>query len=283
MAIGATWNPTHAEAVGGVIGEELSELGVNLLLGLSLDVLDTPRPGKPADLGTLSFGGDPYWVGKMGGAFIRGVHSGSEGRVAVVPGHFPGLGAADRPFSEEVSTVQKSLEQLKQIELAPFFAVASAEDVLDRPDGLLISHIRYRGFQGNIYASTKPVSFDPQALQLGVRAVRRFYDPTEQQFNSRRIALEAFLAGNDLLILSHFALSDDWESHVANVQATIQFFREKYASDPTFQAKVDEAVLRILQLKLDLYGSFSRTAVQVDVERSISPVAGAAARATCGR
>jgi len=296
MAIGATWNPTHAEAVGGVIGEELSELGVNLLLGLSLDVLDTPRPGKPADLGTLSFGGDPYWVGKMGGAFIRGVHSGSEGRVAVVPGHFPGLGAADRPFSEEVSTVQKSLEQLKQIELAPFFAVASAEDVLDRPDGLLISHIRYRGFQGNIYASTKPVSFDPQALQqlmalpelspwraaggiavadeLGVRAVRRFYDPTEQQFNSRRIALEAFLAGNDLLILSHFALSDDWESHVANVQATIQFFREKYASDPTFQAKVDEAVLRILQLKLDLYGSFSRTAVQVDVEQVTEQVGG---------
>jgi len=288
MAIGATWNPDHAETVGDIVGGELNALGINVLLGPSLDVLDVPRPGNPADLGVRSFGGDPYWVGRMGQAYIHGVHSGSGGRVAVVPGHFPGLGAADRPLSEEVSTVQKSLEQLKQIELAPFFAVAAAPLPQDRPDGLLVSHIRYRGFQGNIYASTKPVSFDPQALQqllalpelalwreaggvtvadeLGVRAVRRFYDPAEEEFNGLRVAREAFLAGNDLLILSHFSLTDDWESHVANVRAAIEFFRQKYESDPTFQERVDEAVLRILRLKLRLYGDFDLGVVEVDTE-----------------
>lgn len=296
MAVGATWNPAHAETAGAIVGEELSALGVNLLLGPSLDVLN-PSPGSPADLGVRSFGGDPYWVGRMGTAYIRGVHTGSGGRVAVVPGHFPGLGAADRPLSEEVSTIQKSLEQLKQIELAPFFSVASAIDPAARADGLLVSHIRYRGFQGNIYASTKPVSFDPQALQqlmalpelapwredggvvvadeLGVRAVRRFYDPTEQVFNGLRIAREAFVAGNDLLILSHFALTDDWESHIANVRAAVAFFREKYTSDPTFQAWVDEAVLRILRLKLRLYGShsaFTFSGTQVDAETAAERV-----------
>ncbi|HIQ01377.1 MAG TPA: hypothetical protein EYH30_04510, partial [Anaerolineales bacterium] len=294
MALGATWNPAHAETVGAIVGEELSALGINLLLGPSLDVLDTPRPGSPADLGVRSFGGDPYWVGQMGVAFVRGVHTGSGGRTAVVPGHFPGLGAADRPLSEEVSTVQKSLEQLKQIELAPFFAVVSAEDPLAQADGLLVSHIRYRGFQGNIYASTKPVSFDPQALQqlmalpelapwreaggvavadeLGVRAVRRFYDPTEEVFNGLRIAREAFVAGNDLLILSHFAQTDDWESHIANVRAAVAFFREKYSSDPTFQVWVDEAVLRILRLKLRLYSTFTLNGTQVDVEAAVGVV-----------
>ncbi len=288
MAVGATWDATAAETVGTIVGSELSAMGVNMLLGPSLDVLDTPRPGSSADLGTRSFGGDPYWVGRMGTAYVRGVHNGSDGRIAVVPGRFPGLGAADRPLSEEVSTVQKSLEQLKQIELAPFFAVAGTEDPLSSADGLLISHIRYRGFQGNIYQSTKPVSFDPQALQqlmalpelagwraaggvtvaddLGVRAVRRFYDPTEREFNALRIAQEAFLAGNDLMILSHFAQGDDWESHMANVRATLAFFRGRYASDPTFQARVDEAVLRILRLKLGLYTTFSQGTVQVDVE-----------------
>ncbi|MGD1995315.1 MAG: glycoside hydrolase family 3 N-terminal domain-containing protein [Anaerolineae bacterium] len=289
MAIGATWNPDHAETVGRIVGEELRALGINTLLGPSLDVLNNPRPSSAADLGCRSFGGDPYWVGQMGRSYVRGIHSGSEGQVGVIARHFPGLGAADRPLSEEVSTVQKSLEQLKQIELAPFFAVADTEEPVASADGFLVSHIRYRGFQGNIYASTKPVSFDPQALQqlmalpelapwresggltvadeLGVRAVRRFYDPTEQEFNNLRIAREAFLAGNDLLILSHFALSDDWDSQIANVRATIAFFREKYISDPTFQARVDEAVLRILQLKLRLYGSpflLSRVRVEAD-------------------
>jgi beta-N-acetylhexosaminidase len=292
MAIGATWNPDHAHTVGSIVGQELSALGINLLLGPSLDVLNTPRPESTADLGVRSFGGDPYWVGQLGQAYIRGVHEGSEGQVAVVPGHFPGLGAADRPLSEEVPTIQKSLEQLKQIELAPFFAVATTEDAEAQPDGLLVSHIRYRGFQGNIRSTTKPVSFDPQALQqlmmlpqlmpwreaggllvadeLGVRAVSRFYDPTEQEFKNRNIALEAFVAGNDMLILSHFALDDDWDAHFANIRDTLAFFREKYATDPTFQAWVDEAVLRILRAKLRHIGvsatTFSLAQVQVSEE-----------------
>lgn len=289
MALGATWDPAYAQAAGTVLGQELNALGINLLLGPSLDVLNTPRPGSPADLGVRSFGGDPYWVGQMGKAFIYGVHQGSDGRVAVVASHFPGLGAADRPLTEEVSTVQKSLEQLKQIELAPFFATTRAEDPLARPDGLLVSHIRYRGFQGNIYASTKPVSFDPQALQqlmalpelspwregggltvadeLGVRAVRRFYDPTEQEFNGIRVARDAFVAGNDMLILSHFAPGDDWATHFANIRAALAFFRDKYATDPTFQTWVDQAVLRILRLKLQLYGEpFALSDVQVNPE-----------------
>ncbi len=287
MAIGATWNPDNAAVVGEIVGAELRALGINMLLGPPLDVLDTPRPGSAADLGVYAFGGDPFWVGQMGRAYIRGVHKGSNGRMAVVPSHFPGLGAADRPLSEEISTVQKSLEQLKQIELAPFLVATGSGEALERPDGLLVAPIRYRGFLGNLYASTKPVTFDPQALQsllalpeiapwreaggitvadeLGVRAIRRFYDPSEQKFNHLRVALEAFLAGNDLLILSHFAPTDDWESHITNVKATLAFFREKYTSDPTFQARVDEAVLRILRLKLRLYGSsFHFNATQRD-------------------
>lgn len=296
MALGATWNPAYAETVGQILGEELRALGINMFLGPPLDVVDTPRPGTPTDLGIATFGGDPFWVGQMGKAYIRGLHIGSGGRVAVVPDHFPGLGAADRPLSEEVSTVQKSVEQLRQIELAPFLAATGAVSDTDRPDGLLVAPIRYRGFQGNIYASTKPVTFDPQALQqllalpevapwresggllvadeLGVRAIRRFYDPSEQKFPHLRVALEAFLAGNDLLVLSHFAATDDWASHFANIRQTLAFFRDKYATDPAFQARVDEAALRILRLKMRLYGyPFTLTAAQVDPLRAAERVA----------
>ena len=64
-----------------------------------------------------------------------------------------------------MATVRKSLEELKQVELAPFFAVTGdATSPESTTDGLLLSHIRYQGFQGNIRATTKPVSFDAQAL-----------------------------------------------------------------------------------------------------------------------
>ena len=278
MAIGATWQPDYAQHVGEIVGRELSAIGINLLLGPSLDVLESPISGDPSDLGVRTFGGDPYWVGLMGQAYTEGIHIGSDNQLAVVAKHFPGNGSSDRPVDEEVPTVRKSLEQLKQIELAPFFAVTNvAEEMAGTTDALLATHIRYQGFQGNIRATTAPVSFDPQALNtlmtlpefsqwrqnggvivsdsLGVRAVKRFYDDTGQEFPHRQIAKDALLAGNDLLYLSDFAIGDaPYADQLANMRDTIIWFREKYITDQSFQQRVDGAVLRILQLKLKIYG-----------------------------
>ena len=94
MAMGATWNPELVSQVGNVLGQELSVLGLNLLLGPSLDVLETPNLEGGSGLGTRTFGGDPFWVGKLGQAYISGIHRGSAGRIAVVAKHFPGNGGA---------------------------------------------------------------------------------------------------------------------------------------------------------------------------------------------
>ena len=300
MAIGATWNPEHAETIGSIVGQELSALGFNMVLGPSLDVVENPAAGNESDLGARTFGGDPYWVGRMAQAYTTGIHDGSEQGIAVVPKHFPGYGSSDRPLHEEIPTVRKSLDQLKQIELAPFFAVTElAIGENQTADALLTTHIRYQGFQGNIRATTNPVSLDQQAMAtlmaqetfatwrqnggilvsdaLGVRAVERFYDDTGQSFPHRLIAKDAFLAGNDLLFLDDFALGEgDSTAELANIKDTMDWFRERYETDPAFQVQVDEAVLRILDLKLRLYDeNFSSRNVLVDEETAVSDNAAA--------
>jgi len=289
MALGATWDLKHAGAVGAIVGQELRALGVNMLLGPSLDVLETPRPESAGDLGVRTFGGDPFWVGEMGKAYIEGVHLGSEGQVAVIAKHFPGLGSSNRSLDEEVPTVQRTLEKLRQVDLAPFFAAVQADDPAARPEGVLVSHIRFRGLEGDRFITTRPVSVDSQGQvlkrllelaeleswrtaggltvsdELGMRALQRFYDPSEGTFNGRRIAREAFLAGNDVLYLSQFALGEDWGQRLQNVTSTISFFQDKYNSEPSFQTAVDEAVARILRAKLSLYdGRFSYWETQPD-------------------
>ena len=278
MALGATWEPAYAQRVGEIVGRELTATGINFLLGPSLDVLERPSPLSAGDLGTSVFGGDPYWTGQMGIAYVTGVHSGSVGRLAVAARSFPGKGSSDRSVDVEVPTVRRSLEQLKQIELAPFFAVTrQTPGAAETSDALLATHIRYQGFQGNIRATTAPVSLDPQALnslmalpefapwrqgggvivsdRLGARSVQRFYDDTEREFPHRQVAKDALLAGNDLLFVADFALgAADEAAQLANVKDTITWFRERYETDPTFRQRVDEAVGRILQLKLRLYG-----------------------------
>jgi beta-N-acetylhexosaminidase len=281
MAIGATWQTEEARKVGEVLGSELKALGFNLLLGPSLDVLDTSYSVEGSVLGVRTFGGDPFWVGEMGKAYITGVHQGSSGTMAVVAKHFPGFGGSDRLPQEEVATIRKSLDNLKQFDLKPFFAVTGNAPNQDATtDAMLTSHIRYRGFQGKL-DTTKPISFDATAFSqlmslpefaqwrqnggvmvsddLGSRAVRRFYDPTLQTFNSKLVARDAFLAGNDLLYLGNFKDSGDPDSYTSII-ATIESFTQKYREDPAFALKVNESVLRILTLKYHLYNNaFSRS------------------------
>ncbi len=278
MALGATWTPALAEQVGAVMGRELHAAGASLLLGPTLDVLDVPRPGSKGDLDTRTFGGDPFWVGKLGQAFIRGVQTGSDNAVVTAAKHFPGQGGSDRRPEDEVATVQKSMQQLRQIELAPFGAVTAGGDprAAGTTAALMTSHIRYRGFQGNIRQLTPPISLAPQlqdlmGLQefvdwragggvlvsesLGVPALRRYYDPTLTKFPHRQVAQDAFLAGNDLLYLNRFALTDDWPAQMTAITETIQFFQEKYRSDDAFRGRVDASVERILALKQQAYGT----------------------------
>ncbi|MCC7118732.1 MAG: hypothetical protein IT310_09420 [Anaerolineales bacterium] len=278
LALGATWNPDLAEKVGEVRGRELAALGFNLYLGPSLDVLESPNPAG-GDLAARVFGGDPYWVGEMGRAYVSGLHKGSESDLLVIAKHFPGVGGADRLPEVEVSTVRKSLEQLKLIELAPFFAVTGNADTPEvGVDGLLVSHIRYQGFQGNIRATTKPISFDPQALtqilelpqfsawrangglvvsdDLGTRSVRDFYVQNGDKFSARNVARDAFLAGNDILYLGNI-VSDDVADSYTTTKRVLESFAQKYREDPAFAQRVDASVIRILAMKLKLYGNFS--------------------------
>jgi beta-N-acetylhexosaminidase len=283
MAIGGTWKPDLSRQVGNVLGSELQAMGFNLLLGPSLDVLDTLPQEGTEDMGTRTFGGDPYWVGLMSQAYIQGIHEGSNNRMAVIAKHFPGRGGSDRPAEEEVATVQKSLEQLKQIELAPFFSVTgNAPSPASTTDGLLVSHIRYQGFQGNIRATTRPVSFDPAALELilalppfaswrstggimvsddlGSPALRKFYDTTGQVFDARQVARNAFLAGNDLLYLNNFIADGDPDSYTT-ILRTLSLFTQKYREDRAFAERVDTSVERLLTLKYQIYPGFNPNSI----------------------
>lgn len=276
MTIGAGWKVEDAETIGSILGSELHAVGVNLLFGPSLDVLDTVNVEGGELLGVRTFGGDPFWVGEMGKAYIKGLHSGSSDKLAVIAKHFPGQGSSDRQPENEVATVRKSLEQLKQIELAPFFAVAGSgsEDPEQSPEGFLVSNIRYQGFQGNIRATTKPISFDSAALSeilslpqfedwrsrggiiisdnLANPAVRKFFDPLNTGFDARQVAKSALLAGNDILYLGDVVSSTDVDT-LTSVTRIVNFFVQKYTEDNAFKQRVDEAVLKILQLKLKLY------------------------------
>jgi beta-N-acetylhexosaminidase len=284
LAIGATWDPALAQQVGEQLGLELSQLGFNFILGPSMNVHSNPRPELAGDLGTSSFSGSPFWVGEIGQAYIHGLHSGSNDSLAVIARNFPGFVGADQPLRDEIPTIRKTLDQLLLTELPPFFVITDlGEDPAKLGDGLLLTHARYQAFQSNISNITPPISLDPQALnqllslqefstwhangglivsdELGSQAIRRYYIQIGQKYDPRFISRDALLAGNDLLLTGNFIDPDDPNLHTSTIN-TLSFFAQKYRDDVAFAQLVDEAVLRILTLKFDLYdNSFSETSI----------------------
>lgn len=274
MALGATWNTENARQIGQIMGHDLSLLGVNMLFGPSLDVLDNPRPDRPNSLGTRTFGGHANWVGKMGRAYIEGVHQGGDNNMLVIAKHFPGFGSSDREINQGVPTILKSLDDLRRGELLPFFDVTKLnnQNADGITDGLMTAHVKYQGLQGNV-----PISLDARNLPailaspeiapwrdagglvvsapLGVPAALEGISAVRESFPARRLAQDAFLAGSDILLLSDFAFEDEGpDVEMVNIKNAIGFFQEKYATDPNFQAAVDRAVRRIIKAKIKLYG-----------------------------
>jgi beta-N-acetylhexosaminidase len=298
MAQGATWNAAQAEANGAIVGQELAALGVNLLLGPALDV--RPEPSTTIfDPGVNVFGGDPYWVGVLGAADARGLQAGSAGRLAVTAKHFPGQGS----LNDASFTIDRSLDDLKKIDLPPFEQVMLSPTGKGRPlaDAMLTTNVRYRGFGGNIRERTAPISLDGAALQTllelpdvkawrdngglllsdapGAVMVRDYYSTTASgSISVTQAALEAFQAGNDVLILD--GLQSATGDEAAAIRDVISAFRQKYSTDPAFQQRVDSAVQRILRLKYRLYPNydFTQVAVPLDGARAKVNTGGGVAR-----
>lgn len=293
MALGATWNPDYARETGTILGQELGAMGINMVLGPSLDVREGSGLTGNNDMGIGAFGGDPYWVGQMGKAFVTGLHQGADQRIAVIATHFPGLGSADRSVDDEVPTIRRTLSQLIVNELVPFMELAEdapgSESVVD---GMLVTHIRYQGMEGAIYSNTRPVSLDSSLMtslltsegistwrasngimisdSLGSDAIRQEYDPTGADFQPNLIVRDALQAGNDMLLLDDFFTIQANDASV--VQEVLGFLAEKYEDDPVFADRVYNSVRRILLLKLRVFGGrFDESDVRPAVDEYPDP------------
>lgn len=277
MAIGATFDPSQAEKVGCIVGQELSAVGVNMLFGPDLDVLDMPRSGGAGDQGIRVFGGDPRWVAEMGAAYVRGVQQCGGGQLATVAKHFPGHGRSTRSvdYEDVPVVVGKTLDMLAQVDLLPFTSVSQGSPGdKGTADGIMISHLSYPEVAG-CEAGT-PVGFSTACMQsffslpslaawrkaggvtvaddLASGAVQAYAQEKFHTYPQGDLALEALMAGNDMLPLIR-----PWQWQ--DLQATVDYLVGRYEADPTVKARIDAAARRVLTLKSRLYGGLDPAAI----------------------
>ena len=236
MALGATGSPELAGEAARVMARELRLLGINMNFAPVLDVNSNPH--NPV-IGVRSFGSSPSAVAAMGAAVVKSYYDES---VIATAKHFPGHGDTGLDSHFALPVVNKSLEQLRAMELLPFQAVAKTVPAI------MTAHIVVPAID-----KTRPATLSPAALQflrheLGFQGLiitdSMSMAAIAKHWPKEEAAIQAFLAGADILLYGadiNSSVHDQTLVHATLVKAV------RDGRIP--ESRLDESVRRILMMK----------------------------------
>jgi len=250
MALGATRSPAYAEAAGGIIGSELHALGINVNFGPVLDVNN--NPGNSV-IGVRSFSSDPNLVGELGSAMTQGIQ---QQGVASTAKHFPGHGDTAVDSHYGLPVVDKSLAELKQLELIPF-----KRAIDEGIDMVMTGHIGMPQIEDEVVESKQGTFPLPATLSddviTGVLREELGYqglvvtDALNMQaiadnFTESEAVIKTFKAGVDIALMPTILRS---ANDVTKLESIFDDVIEAVESGDLKEADIDRSVERILTLK----------------------------------
>jgi beta-N-acetylhexosaminidase len=238
MAFGGDGKAEDAETFGRVTAKEARAIGIHWNFFPDADV--NSNPANPI-INTRSFGEDPKQVGDLVAAYIKGAH---EGGMLTTVKHFPGHGDTATDSHLGVASVTVDRAHLDSIELPPFRQAIAAG-----VDSVMVAHVTVPALDSdpNHVATISPVIVsDLLEKQLGFKGII-VTDALDMAGlthlfanNIGRAAVEAFKAGNDLLLIP------------ADFPASYNAMLKAVQSGEISQERLDRSVLKILKVKASL-------------------------------
>jgi beta-N-acetylhexosaminidase len=245
MAFGGDGKVEDAETFGSITALESRAIGIHWNFFPDADV--NSNPANPI-INTRSFGEDPKQVGDLVAAYIKGAH---EAGMLTTVKHFPGHGDTATDSHLGVASVNVDRAHLDSIELPPFRQAIAAG-----VDSVMVAHVTVPALDSdpNHVATISPaIVSDLLEKELGFKGII-VTDALDMAAlthlfatNIGRAAVEAFKAGNDLLLIP----ADFPASYNAMLQAV--------QSGEISRERLDRSVLKILKTKASLGLQDART------------------------
>ncbi|WP_026693916.1 beta-N-acetylhexosaminidase [Peribacillus kribbensis] len=232
--IGQVNNPEFSYKVGTLLGHELKEFGLNLDFAPVLDI--NSNPNNPV-IGDRSFGNNPEIVSKLGIQTMKGIQSQN---VITTIKHFPGHGDTSVDSHQELPIVNKSLKELKELELFPFDrAINQGADVV------MVAHILLPQLdKTNPGTISKAVMTELLRKHLGFTGVIITDDMTmgaiTGHYDIGKAAVESVKAGSDIILVGH---------GYNNVVKIISSIKTAVENGEISEKRLNESIGRIIQLK----------------------------------
>jgi beta-glucosidase-like glycosyl hydrolase len=251
LAIGVSQNKELTTLVGELVGLELSNIGIHVLLGPVLDSYNI-KQGNRSTLQDRCFASTPRGVISISSHFIRGLKNGG---VSLFVKHFPSYGMVEEnPHDLVIPQYEGPLEQMDS-EIRSF-----SEYYRDTLDGIMTSHLLLKRLSNNM------ATFSPEFIKYHLRdagfyrqiiitddltsmgAIKKYRQSSQETFGA--IAVKAFAAGHDILLFSHFSEIDRRSQFsitdlISVRNALIKYIKGSASAEKHFR----EALVKVIYLK----------------------------------
>lgn len=222
--------PEAAAANAQIIAEDMAACGFNTDLAPVADVWSNP---ENTVIGDRAYSRDFAQATQLIPAAVEGFHAGG---VACVLKHFPGHGDTNEDSHTGAAYVNKTLDQLREEELQPFRAGIGAG-----ADMVMVGHLTVPA------VDSEPATFSSAVVTELLREELGYYGvvitdslkmkAVTERYSSAEAAVKAVQAGVDLLLSPE------------NLGEAVEGLLDAVEHGEISEARVDESVLRILELK----------------------------------
>jgi len=245
---------TSSEAFkkGQKIAEELSELGINCDFAPVVDINSNPK--NPV-INVRSFGNNPKVVAEFGKSFLDGLHS---KKIIATAKHFPGHGDTEIDSHFSLPKVNKSLEDLKKVELKPFKNLVDAG-----VDIVMIAHISLPKIESKTITSKKdgkqiflPATLSNKVLkdilrkQIGFSGViitdAMNMKAISENFSKEEAVKRAIAAGADIICMPVEICS---KHDVYKLDNLFKNLKDAISRGEISEAEINSSTSRIMELK----------------------------------
>ncbi|MEU6294782.1 glycoside hydrolase family 3 protein [Streptomyces erythrochromogenes] len=232
MALGASGSAADARRAARIAGTELAALGIRQDYAPVADV--NVNPANPV-IGVRSFGSDPHAVAELVAAQVRGYQAAG---VAATAKHFPGHGDTETDSHVGLPVMRHTRAAWEELDEPPFRAAVEAG-----VDAIMTAHIVFPALDpsGDPATLSRPIVTGILRERLGFQGVvvtdALDMAGVRQKYGDDRVPVLALLAGCDQLL------------NPPDLPLAHRSVLEAVASGELTEARVEESVLRILELK----------------------------------
>jgi len=236
MAFAATGNPGYAETFARITAQEARAIGVQWNL---FPIADVNSNAENPIINARAWSEDPHQVSEFTAAFIR---SSAATGILTTAKHFPGHGDTSTDSHLDVARVNGDMDRLQSIELAPFDAAIRAG-----VDAIMIAHVTVPALEPDprrVATVSHKIVTEFLKEKMGFQGIvipdAMDMAALTQMFPGGRSAVEAFKAGNDMIVIP------------ADLETSFNAMVRAVQSGEISRSRLDDSVRKILYAKASL-------------------------------